>query len=1021
MSRILLNRNCLCALLSLVAFLGRISALGATLWQGKDTTAVAVTPSFQPLIIDENEEPVVGMTVTNQRSKTIAVSDGNGTLKLTATRGDLLQLTAFGSLVSTYEVTDNLSPVILVSSKHPAVARLKPVRLLNNTSIRPDLTAGSTQAVYNRELQKTPVTAFTSALPGRLAGLITTQLSGQPGADNTIVSLRGQNPLVIIDGIPRDLTVFDLEEIESVTLLKDAVSTAMLGVRSSSGVLLVTTRQGVPAKPRISFTAQSAIQQPLRQPKALDSYNYALLYNEALRNDGLPVAYSDAALQGYQSGSDPIRYPNVNWREQVLKPSSRFDRYTFSASGGNAFSKYFVSLEHINQTGLLRTSDINAYNTNNDFKSYTFRSNVDLQLSPKLSGGVRLFGRILNANDPGVGAVTTAVGTGFALNGTTSILNAILNTPSNAYPVYNANGTYGGSQQFQNNIWAQTIGSGYQQNYQRNLIADFYLKRTLDELTPGLWIRATGSYNSSLSENIIRNKTFAVFQQTTAADGQPAYQQFGINGDQANANVVNSQNRSDYLELALGYDRTIGAHGFNALLLGNRDNFVTGSDLPYTISGASGRAAYNYKEKYVLEAAFGLNGSNRYPDGGRTKLALFPAVGLAWNISREDFMKSYAWLSYLKLFGSFGQTGNDRPGYFSYIQRYFDGPQAFFGTGAGGNTGITEQPLATQGITYERANKINLGVQGAILDNRLGFTLEYFNNKYVDLLMQRGRNIAILGNTYPNENIGQNRFMGMDLQLSWQQEKQNFSYYVAANAGLQDSKVLFVDEVFRPYPWMVRTGQMVGQRFGYIAEGLFQSADQIKGSATVVGYTPQPGDIKYRDLNGDGIINQFDEAPIGNLKPLLTFGLNLGLRWGAFDASALVQGAANRNIYLQGNSVWAFQNGGFGPAYKEHLDRWTPNNPDASYPRLSVGENVNNQQNSSYWFRSGDYVRLKNVEVGYTLPQRLASRAKLQAVRVFANGLNLLTVNKEKQIDPETLNGVYPLQRLFNLGVNLKL
>lgn len=1013
-------RCSLCITLFFITLFSSVIAAGRpTVWQ--DTTATVVSPQFQPLLLDENEEPIGGVTVVNQRSSAVAVSDASGVVKLVARKGDVLQLTAFGALVQTYIVTADLAPVINLSSRHPAVARLKPVRLLNNTTIRPELTTASTQAVYNADLKKNPVTAYTSALPGRLAGLITTQFSGQPGADNTNLNLRGQNPLVIIDGIPRDLTVFDLEEIESVTLLKDAVSTAMLGVRSSNGVLLVTTRQGVPAKPRISFTVQTAVQQPLRQPKALDSYNYALLYNEALKNDGLAPVYSETALQGYQSGSDPIRYPNVDWRKQVLKPSSRFDRYTFSASGGNNFSKYFVALEHINQTGLLRTSDINAYNTNNDFRSYTFRSNVDLQLSPKLSGGVRLFGRILNANDPGATAVLTGVGTGFALNGTSSVLNSILNTPSNAYPVYNANGSYGGSQQFQNNIWAQAIGSGYQQNYQRNLLADFFLKRTLDELTPGMWIRATGSYNSSLSENIIRNKTFAVFQQTTSATGQPAYQQYGVNGDQANANVVNAQNRSDYLELTLGYDRTAGPHGFNAVLLGNRDNFVSNSDLPYTITGASGRVSYNYNGKYVVEAVAGLNGSNRYPVGGRTKYALFPAVGLAWNISREEFLKQYPWLSYLKLYGSVGQTGNDRPGYFAYIQRYFDGAQAFFGTGAGANTGITEQPLATQGIGYERANKVNLGVQGAILNNRLGFTLEYFNNKYIDLLMQRGRNIAILGNTYPIENIGQNRFTGMDLQLTWQQEKQGFSYYVAANAGLQASKVLFVDEVFRPYPWMVRTGQQVGQRFGYVAEGLFQSTDQIKESATVVGYTPQPGDVKYRDLNDDGIINQFDEAPIGNLNPLVTFGVDLGLRWGAFDASALVQGAANRNIYRQGNSVWAFQNNGFGPAYEQHLDRWTPNNPNASYPRLSVGENVNNQQNSSYWFRSGDYARLKNVEVGYTLPSRLVSRVKLQAVRVFANGLNLLTVNADKQIDPEALNGVYPMQRLFNLGVNLKL
>ena len=1007
MSKPLRKKHRLCLLSIYTILLHGLCLVGPTALGQVQDTATVVTRQFQPLLLDENEEPIPGVTVVNPRTGTSVVSDVNGVAALVAQKGDVLRLTAFGSLLREYLVDADQAPIILLSSKHPAVLRLKPVRLLNSTSIRSDLTTASTQAIYNADLKKNPVASFTNALPGRLAGLITNQFSGQPGADNTGISSRGAGPLIIIDGIPRDLTVFDLEQIESVTLQKDAIATAMLGVRGSNGALLVTTRQGTPARPRISFTAQSAVQQPLRLPVALDAFNYATLYNEALKNDGLPAAYSDAALQGYQSGSDPVRYPNVNWQKQALKPQSRFDRYTFSASGGNVFSKYFVSLEHINQTGLLRTSDINTYNTNNDFKNYTFRSNVDLQLSPKLSGGVRLFGRILNANDAG--------------STTGSILSTILNTPANAYPVYNTNGTYGGSQQFQNNIWAQTVGSGYRQNYQRNLIADFYLKRTLDELTPGLWIRATGSYNSSLSENIVRNKTFAVFQQTTPATGPAIYQQFGVNGDQANTNNIGFQTRSDYLELALGYDRTVGNHGLNAILLGNRDNAVANSELPYTITGASGRFSYNYQGKYVVEAAFGLNGSNRYPDGGSTKYAFFPAVGVAWNLSQEAFLRAQTWLSYLKLFGSFGQTGNDRSGYFSYIQRYFDGPQAFFGTGAGANTGITEQPLATQGLTYERTNKLNLGVQGAILDNRLGFTLEYFNNKYIDLIMQRGRNTGLLGNTWPNENIGRNQVNGLDLQLNWQQQRGNFGYYIAVNGGIQDSEVLYADEVFRQYSWMVRTGQNVGQRFGYTAEGLYQSVDQVTGSATIEGYKPQPGDIRYKDLNGDGIINQFDESPIGNTKPLMTFGVNLGLRWGGFDVSALVQGVTNRNIYLQGNSEYAFQNNGFGPAFEQHLDRWTPTNPNATYPRLSIGENLNNQVNSSYWFRSGDYVRLKNVEVGYTLPVRLVSRVRLQGLRVFANGINLLTMNKDKRIDPEGINGVYPIQRLLNLGVNLKL
>ncbi|PMD88570.1 hypothetical protein BWI97_25270 [Siphonobacter sp. BAB-5405] len=620
-----------------------------------------------PLLIDENGEPMVGLTLINRNQKISKTTDANGSCSLAGAKNEVLEVRALGSLVNTYVLSDDRFPTITVSTKHPAVQRLKPVRLLNNTQMQSDLTAASTQTVYNNDLTKMPVASFLNALPGRFAGLGSIQGSGEPGSDGTALSLRNQGPLVVIDGIPRNITVFDLEEIESVTVLKDALATAMLGVRSSNGVLLVNTRKGFASRPRISFTAQTAVQQPLRQPKTLGSYDYARLYNEALTNDGLPEAYTQQDLEGYRSRSDPFRYPDVDWRKQVLKPSSRMDRYTFSASGGNSFSRYFVSLEHLNQTGLLRTSDINTYNTNNDFKVYTVRSNVDLNLNSKLSAGIHLFGRILNSNDAGYVIPNTNT------TGTSSIFSALINTPNNAYPIYNPNGTYGGTTQFQNNIWAQAIGSGYRQNYQRDMLADFYLKRTLDEVTKGLWIRATGSYYATLSENIARNKTFAVFQQT-AAD---VYQQFGVNGDQANNNGIDFQSRADYLELALGYDRAFGQHGIQAIVLGNRDNAVGGSDLPYTITGTSGRFSYNYSGKYIAEASFAVNGSNRYPEDGRTRVGFFPAFGLGWNLSKEEFMKSLTWLTHLKAFASVGKTGNDRPGYFRYIQTYFDSPSVF--------------------------------------------------------------------------------------------------------------------------------------------------------------------------------------------------------------------------------------------------------------------------------------------------------------------------------------------------------
>lgn len=887
-----------------------------------------------------------------------------------------------------------------------------PVQLIY-TTVPKHLTATSTEALYSNDILRSPVTSIKSTLTGRMAGLYSFQASGQPGNDGASLSLRGTDPLVIIDGVVANLSIFNLEDVESVTLQKDALSSAMMGMRGSNGALLITTKKGKPETQGISFTAQTSFQQSLGAPKVLNAYDYATLYNEALLNDGLPFRYTQADLDAYKNGTDPYGRPNVNWREQVIKPNSRFDRYSLNASGGNGFARYYVSLEHVNQTGFLVTSDLNKYNTNNNFKTYVIRSNVDINVTKSLSGGIYLLGRILSGNEPG--------------STTGSILGSILNTPNNSYPVYNVNGSFGGNSQFQNNILAQTISSGYRLNYKRDMLANFYLKQKLDVITPGLWAQIKTAFNATLSEDINRSKSFAVYQMITTTN-PVTYNLYGVNGTQANGNSIVYQGRSNYTELSLGYDRVFAEkHGVNALVLANSDNSVSGGDLPYTISGISGRFAYNFKEKYVAEAAFGYNGSNRYPPEGDFKRAFFPAVGLAWNMDREEFLSSSNFISRLKLYGSFGKTGWDDPGYFSYYQRFFDASSVFFGTSAGSQTAITEQPLANANIDFEKANKFNTGIDAAFLNNRLTFSVEYFNNKFYDLLQVRGRSSALLGNTYPRENIGTNRYRGAEFKLGWQ-EKTNagLQYFALLNMSLLRSKILYMDEVQYPHYWMNRTGWAVGQTFGYIANGLFQTQQEISNSATTVGYTAQLGDIKYKDLNKDGVIDQLDVTQIGRkFAPLVFFGLSLGAEYKGFDFSALIQGVTNRDVYVGGSSIWAFQNNGFGQAYENNLNRWTPATAaTATYPRVNIGSNGNNHAQSSFWLRNGDYARLKQIELGYNVPQQWLTRIKLDNIRLFVRGYNLFTV-QSKELDgrdPEVISAFsYPMQRLLNFGINIKL
>ena len=878
-----------------------------------------------------------------------------------------------------------------------------------------NLTAASTDVVYNRDLIKSPVTSPYSAIVGRLAGMNFGQSSGRPLEDAAGFALHGRTPIVLIDGVARNLNTIDLEEIESITILKDAVSTAMLGVRGANGALSIVTKKGTVARSTISVTAQTGIQKGLGMVKPLNAYDYALLKNEAIDNELKTnptfngVKYTNADLQAYQAGGDSL-HPNVDWQKQLFKETAPISRYTLSANGGNNFSRYYVSLEHLSQEGFLKTDDANNYSTNNSFKSYSVRTNIDLNLSPKLTAGVSLFGRIINTNEPGGNVL-----------GVNSIYAAVLSTPNNAYPVYNQNGSFYGNANFLNNLQAQSTGAGYYALYTRDILTDLYVKRTLDELLSGLWIKARVSYTSTASELFNRTKNIVVYQPNSSG----GYNQFGTIALQNNLNSVVSQGRTNYFELSAGYSHTFKQdHGVDVLLLANRDNSQFNAELPYTISGTSGRVAYNYRKRYVLEGTFGYNGSNRYPEGkNQTRYGFFPAVGAAWNITNENFAENIGWLNTLKLYSSYGKTGWDNPGYFSYLQRYNNNANVFFGTSSTSTGTLVQSTLANIDITWEKADKLTFGLQGTLIKNKLGFTVEYYRNKYSDLLQQRGRTTGILGTNYPNENIGQHLYKGFDFQLSWQDTKKSFNYYISANATVQNSEVLFADEVIQPYDYMKRTGDRVNRAFGFVADGLFQSQAEINGAATFLGYKPQPGDIRYKDLNGDGFIDQFDQKAIGTDKPFTAYGINLGFSVKGFDFSALLQGVANRNIYLpsNGNAFFPFQNGGLGQAYENNLNRWTPTNTSASEPRASIGFNTNNQTFSSFWFRKGGFMRLKNLEIGYTLPGNLLARTPLKSVRLFANGLNLATWSSlDGDRDPEVF-GTYPIQRVVNFGINIKL
>ncbi|MCS3796392.1 SusC/RagA family TonB-linked outer membrane protein [Niastella sp. OAS944] len=874
-------------------------------------------------------------------------------------------------------------------------------------------TVASYDVIYNRELIKSPVVDITNALSGRLTGLYTLQQAATPGNDGASVFVRGiSNPLIVIDGIPRDYTLLNPAEIESVTVLKDALAVNLYGMRGSNGVLLINTRKGTPGKQTISFTAQYGVQQPTVKPKYLNAYDYATLFNEALANDKKQPAYLPVDLDAYKNGTDPYGHPNVDWWSTVLRNKMRFARYSADVSGGGQFAQYYLALDHVNQQGIFVKDAKNSYNTNNDYKQYSIRSNVTMNINPSLKAFLNVFALIRNGTQPGYGSA--------------AIFNTLYTTPNNAYPVYNSDGSYGGTVERNANLRAQVVNSGYWLNYNRNLYADVGLQQSLDVLAKGLWISGKASFGSDLTEDIDRTKTFATFKMNVdPATGAVTYTKFGTDGTQNNGGNIATQTRNSYWELTAGYNKIFNnAHTITVRAVAASQQYGNDNLLPLRYNTYSAYGAYNFRNRYHVEVSATGNKQNRYVKGN--DFGIFPAAGIGWTVSNENWFPQVKQLSTLRLKASYGRTGLDNIGYYVYGQFYGGSSNTGYTLGVTPTTisGVTESTLANTNITWEKADKMNAGIELGLFKNKLRATAEYYKDNYFDLMQVRGRSIALIGNTYPQENIGRNRYYGWEFSLQFEDKIGAVKYFAGLKLSTRQSKVMFADEVDRKYDYMRRTGEKVGQIFGYVADGFYTREDSIAKAPVMEGYHPVFGDLKYKDLNGDSIINRYDVTAIGNKKAMIYGGLQAGIEWKGIGFSFLLQGTANRDITLSA-SDWEFQsleNGGYGQAQQHHLGRWTEATAaTATYPRLTVGTNANNQTTSSFWVRSGNYLRLKNIELSYNLPAKWVNAAKMNEVRFFITGFNLITFSDIDRLDPEYpyVNG-YPNLKMINGGLNIK-
>ena len=946
---------------------------------------------------------------------------------------------------------------------------------------------GAITTIATAELRQSPTTNLSNALAGRLSGMMVTQYSGgEPGVDKSTVMVRGmstlgnKNPIVIVDGIERDFTYLNPDEVESFTLLKDASATAVYGVRGANGVILVTTRRGkVMEKANVTFKAVTGISAPIKFPQYLGSADYANLYNEAILNDFTPTPsqplpsqalFSQTQIDNYRiakgDNSDGLGY-NINLFDYAFKPSLQQD-YSLNIQGGTKTVRYFVLVGYMKQNGNYQHTNDGPNNTNAVFNRYNFRSNIDIDVTNNFYVKLNLGGRIQNRIAPG----TTA-----------ARLITIANTQPSIYPVINeknddpANALYFskhpegllfGTALYRYNILGELAYSGFQNYYDTYMEGSFAMGHKLDFITKGLTFETQYSYDihaGNMIDRSIPHETegyreyggYATFGPSVGVDvlmngghytGPYSSPRRTDNNTMNNGVTQSAPQRKNDFQGTLNYARSFGLHNITALFLIRQSIRVYNNDIPYATQGQALRGTYNYAEKYLFEANVAYNGSENFAKGH--KYGIFPAAAVGWVVSNEDFLKKNRSINYLKLRGSYGVVGNDQlPGSrFGYLQFYtVNGDTYNFGTTqtSGVSANVFEGTLANPLLTWEKSKKANFGIDTKLLRNRFSLSADVFYERRSNILNVPGTNYArnisaVVGLDAPQINIGVVDNKGIDLEFGWNDKiGKNFSYYIKPNFSFARNKIVFLDEIDhiapdgKPVPTAYRTGTRIGEQFLYQFDHFVKDqteADQLNTS----GYQPWgkliPGDCVYKDQNGDGVItDQEDRIAMGNPRnPEIQFGIPVGFSYKGFDASLLFQGAARVSVELTDAAAWDFPTYGqdiIGRVKELHLDRWTPQTAaTATYPALHYGPYPNNKNNlSSLFFADASYVRLKSVELGYSLPAYVLKRIGFSKTRFYVQGLNLVTWDKLKKfdVDPETNTGGdwYPIQRVVSFGVDV--
>lgn len=990
-------------------------------------------------------EPLIGVNVVIEGTTTGTTTDVNGRFSLDNSKPD-------GVLIFSYigynpeRVSINGQAVIDVKMV-PDIKKLEEIVVVGYGT-QPKVTiTGAISSIKSDDILKTPVANVGNALTGRLPGLITVQRSGEPGYDAAKLFIRGRatmnnsDPLVLVDGVERDFSQVDPNDIENLSVLKDASATAVYGVRGANGVILLTTKRGNAEKGTFTYSGYTGIQQATRLPDMVSSEEYAMLWNEAQRNGGAtedklrfqPDPNNPGKLK---DAANPYPMANTNWFKETMRDQALQTQHNLSYSGGSEKAKYYISGGYLNQDGLFHLTN---------YKRYSTRANVDVNITKNLAVALDLSGRIEDRHLPNRGS-----------EGESGPFDLMLRADP-TYPVYNPDGSYvtlGVS-----NPKAAVEDNGYR--LQKKNIFESSLKTDLKLpwITNGLSIRGLFAFD----KNYTTYKHWVPYFATKILNADGSYTASVPKNPWLEENYSQRENLS--IDLSLNYSRKFGKHDVGAMILytqseakesyiyASRDEYAT-SSIPYLFAGSTGnwkndgraaeyarqgyvgRVTYAFNNKYLLEGNFGYNGSENFPRNKR--YGFFPSVAAGWRISEESFFKNHIEVvNDLKLRASYGTVGNDRIGsdatgsdrFLYYQTAAFGGPYLIGRKGPDVQT-INFGTLPNPNVTWEVAKKLNLGFDAQLFQNKLGLRFEYFKEKRDNILGKRVLSVpSTFGAELPVENFMKVENHGFEIETNYNGKIGEFRYFIKGNLTFARNKRTFIDEPANVKPNLRQTGKPIDQYFGYINGGLYQTDEECLNLPKPIGSNPKPGDIIYRDISGpngvpDGIIDSWDQTAIGRSSlPEEIFGITLGAQWKNFDFNVLMQGATGYNVYLSGTGAWAFAHVNGAVPHKRHLDRWTPDNRDASYPRILLeGDNQHNTLQSDYWLKSASYLRVKQIELGYTIPKKLLSALKISNLRVYVAAYNWISFDNIDDYDPEAPSGqgfVYPQQRVFNAGLTL--